>query len=157
MNRLLYFFAALFIIPALHAQTVNANYQDGKIWFKLKDSYRLEARSLDAKTKELSFATLPFIQRIEKNYHLKRLSLPFAAAKNSAALQRTYLLEFSDYASVGQILSDLRLSGAVEYAEKVPLDKSCLVPNDPGYSSQWGLSMINAAGAWSYFSAGSNI
>jgi subtilisin family serine protease len=157
MNKLRCLFAALMLASAAHAQTVDQNYQDGKIWFKLKDSYRLEAKALEAKTKDLPLETLPFIKKIEKNYQLKQLSLPFAAAKNSNTLQRTYLLEFSDYASVGQILSDLRLSGAVEYAEKVPLDKSCLVPNDPGYSSQWGLSMINAAGAWSYFSSGSNI
>ena len=45
----------------------------------------------------------------------------------------------------------------MEYAEKVPLDRLCLTPNDPSYSSQWGLANINAPAAWNYFSAGSNI
>ncbi len=156
-KKLLYFFAAMFLTLSSFAQTIDANFQDGKIWFKLKDSYRYAASSLNAKTNTVPFEALPFIKKIENAYQLKSLSVPFAAAKNSKILQRTYLLEFSDYANVNQILSDLRLSGAVEYAEKVPMDKHCLVPNDPSYSSQWGLTMINAANAWSYFSSGSNI
>lgn len=156
-TKLLYFLAFLFLSVGAMAQNISPNYQDGKIWFKLKNTYRNAATSLDAKTNIVPFEALPFIKKIEKNYQLKSLSLPFAAAKNSNTLQRTYLLEFTDYANVNQILSDLRLSGAVEYAEKVPYDQHCLVPNDPSYSSQWGLTTINAAGAWSYFSAGSTI
>lgn len=148
---------AMFLTLSTFAQTIDANFQDGKIWFKLKDSYRNGASQLNAKTNVVPFEALPFVKKIEKDYQLKSLSVPFAAAKNSKILQRTYLLEFSDFANVNQILSDLRLSGAVEYAEKVPMDKHCLVPNDPSYSSQWGLTMINAANAWSYFSSGSNI
>lgn len=158
MKKLLFSTVAVLLLAAsAFAQTIDANYQDGKIWFKLKDSYRNSATALDAKTNVVPFESLPFIKKIESNYQLKQLSRPFSAAKNSKKLQLTYLLEFTDFASVGQILSDLRLSGAVEYAERVPLDKSTLVPNDPGYSSQWGLTTINAAGAWSYFSAGSTI
>lgn len=156
-TKLLYFLALLFLSVGAIAQNISPNYQDGKIWFKLKNSYRNTATSLDEKSNVVPFEALPFIKKIEKNYQLKSLSLPFAAAKNSNTLQRTYLLEFTDYANVNQILSDLRLSGAVEYAEKVPYDQHCLVPNDPSYSSQWGLTTINAAGAWSYFSAGSTI
>ncbi|MFL5763155.1 MAG: S8 family serine peptidase [Bacteroidia bacterium] len=157
MKKLLCFLMALLCASVIDAQTVDPQYQDGKIWFKLKNSYRLEAKSVKADDHNLPFATLPFVKKIEKSYQLKNLSLPFSAAKNSPVLSRTYLLEFSDYADVRQILSDLRLSGAVEYAEQVPFDKHCLVPNDPGYSSQWGLTMINAANAWTYFSSGSNI
>lgn len=157
MKKLLTFFTAFLFSVMIVAQTNDANYQDGKIWFKLKDSYRFSASPLNAKDNFVPFEALPFIKKIEKAYQLKALSLPFAAAKNSKILQRTYLLEFSDFANVNQILSDLRLSGAVEYAEKVPMDKHCLTPNDPSYSSQWGLSMINASTAWNYFSSGSTI
>lgn len=154
---LLNFLAFMLLTVSGMAQTINPAYQDGKIWFKLKGSYKFAAIPLESQSRELSFAALPFIEKMADSYQLTHLSRPFAAAKTSEALQRTYLLEFTDHANIGQILSDLRLSGAVEYAEMVPLDKHCLIPNDPSYSSQWGLSMINAASAWSYFSSGSNI
>ena len=156
-QKLLCSFMLIFLSVSTFAQTVNPDYQDGKIWFKLKSAYNYSNTAMDTKTNDMSFASLPFIKKLITTNHLTRLSKPFAAAKTSLILQSTYLLEFSDYANVAQIIGDLKSSGAVEYAEKVPLDKNCLVPNDPGYSSQWGLSMINAAGAWSYFSAGSNI
>jgi serine protease len=156
-QKLLCSFVLIFLSVTIYAQTASANYQDGKIWFKLKSDYNYSSTSMNEKVNNLPFAALPFIKKMESHYHLTRLSKPFVAAKTSKILQTTYLLEFSDYSNVTQILSDLRLSGAVEYAEKVPLDKNCLVPNDPSYASQWGLAKINAAGAWSYFSSGSTI
>lgn len=43
------------------------------------------------------------------------------------------------------------------YAERVPMDRTCLIPNDPSFGSQWHLATINAASAWNSFSVGSNI
>jgi len=156
-KKLLSLLAIILFSVNVFAQNISPEFQDGKIWFKLKNSYNGAALNIGANTRDLPLATLPFIKKFEKSYHLTKLSLPFAAAKNSPKLQRTYLLEFTDYANVFSILSDLRLSGAIEYAEQVPYDQHCLIPNDPDYSSQWGLATINAASAWGYFSAGSTI
>lgn len=47
-----------------------------------------------------------------------------------------------------QICRELKASGGVAYAEPDYLVAPQLVPNDPGYDSQWFHSKINTAGAW---------
>ncbi|CAN5868264.1 hypothetical protein BH11BAC7_BH11BAC7_13170 [soil metagenome] len=138
------------------AQSSFPVYQDGKIWFRIKDDVRINA-SLEENPKNLPFETLPFLQSITKAHAVTKLSKPFYAAKNSSILQHTYLLEFSDYNSVQYIIDELKATNQIVYAERVPMDYSCLTPNDPSYGSQWHLATINAAGAWNYFSTGSTI
>jgi serine protease len=58
---------------------------------------------------------------------------------------------------VEKCIKELESLVGVEYAEKVPLDRMCLTPNDPSFNSQWGLANINAPAAWNYFSTGSNV
>lgn len=149
--------AVLFLLPfAIAAQHVFAEYQDGKIWFRVKDDYRINS-SLEENPMNLPLASLDFLNGISKNHQITKLARPFFAAKNSNMLQRTFLIEFADQANVMNIISEIRATGKVEYAERVPLDKTTLTPNDPSYSSQWHLSVINAASAWNYFSTGSTI
>src|SRR5665213_1980435 len=115
---------------AVIAQTIYPDYQDGKIWFQVKGDYRINA-SLTENPNHLSIGELPFLNAIAKSHSITNLSRPFFAAKNSPILQRTYLLQFSDYASIGSLVEQLSATGFVVYAERVPLDKICLVPNDP--------------------------
>lgn len=145
-----------YFATGLFSQTVFDEYQDGKIWFKVKNSYRSNLYYSDNPL-HLNLSTLPFVEKIAPKYSVTKLSRPFYAAKNSEELVNTFLVEFSDYSKVMQFIAELELSGNVDYAERVPLDKICLTPNDPSYSSQWHLSKINAATAWNYFSTGSTI
>ncbi|MDQ3111844.1 MAG: S8 family serine peptidase [Bacteroidota bacterium] len=138
------------------AQSSLPVYQDGKIWFRVKDDARINA-SLNENPLNLPIATLPFLEPVAKAHMVTKLSKPFFAAKNSNILQRTYLLEFSDYNSAQLIIDELKATGKIVYAERVPMDHSCLTPNDPSYGSQWHLATINASSAWNYFSTGSTI
>lgn len=146
---------ALLFSAVVTAQTVHPDYQDGKIWFKVKDNYNT-ATLTQNHPYDLPVASLPFLANMHA-YELTALSRPFHAAKNSNTLQRTYLLEFADYAHVDDIIASLKQSGAVDYAERVPLDRPTLTPNDPSYSSQWHLATIGASTAWNFYSTGSNV
>lgn len=139
-----------------NAQTIYPDYVDGKIWFRLKKDYRAFMPA-NANFHNLPFTTLPILSNVVKSAGATKLSLPFKIAKKSPELQRTYQLEFSNIGQVDAIMQELVASGQVEYAERVPLLKPCLTVNDPSYSSQWGLTTINAPLAWNYFSAGSNV
>lgn len=154
MKKLL---ALLALIPiGLFAQTAHVNYQDGKIWFKLDNEVRI-LQPLKENPSKIPVQSIPGLSQIVSKYGFINLSKPFAAAKNSEILQRTYLLEFSSVQDVEKCIRDLENLKGVEYAEKVPLDRMFLTPNDPSYSSQWGLTNINAPAAWNYFSTGSNV
>ncbi len=148
---------AIGMIPfGLLAQTAHVNYQDGKIWFKLDNEVRI-SQPLKENPAKVPLQSIPGLEQIVIKYGFVNLSKPFAAAKNSEILQRTYLLEFSSIQDVEKCIRDLENLKGVEYAEKVPLDRMCLTPNDPSYSSLWGLTNINAPAAWNYFSTGSNV
>ncbi len=138
------------------AQSSQPVYQDGKIWFRVKDDVRIVA-SLNENPLNLAVGSLPFLVPISKTHMVTKLSKPFYAAKTSPILQRTYLLEFGDYNSALTIIDELKASKQIVYAERVPMDYTCLTPNDPSYGSQWHLATINAAAAWNYFSVGSTI
>jgi serine protease len=161
--RKIYFRATVLLfcsfgLTGIHlAQNFNIHYQDGKVWFLLKDDYLKVASAPDENPANLPLGRLSFLAALEGPYSITRLSLPFVAAKNSPVLTRTYLVEFSNIHEVEGLIAALKSSGAVEYAEKVPLDRPFLVPNDPGYSSQWALTKILAGSAWDYYSSGSNI
>ncbi|MGQ0829649.1 MAG: S8 family serine peptidase [Bacteroidota bacterium] len=155
-NLLLSLLTAAFSV-SVSAQTIYPDYQDGKIWFKIKSDARINANEKEDPNR-IEIASMPFLKNMAGKHRITGLSKPFAGAKNSEILQKTYLLQFADYANVEQIIASLQASSIIEYAEKVPLDRTTLVPNDPSYSSQqWGLTKINAATAWNYFSSGSNI
>lgn len=156
MKRSLLFLAMLFTAAFGYAQSVYADYQDGKIWFRLKQDYRVNS-ALAKDERHLPLQTIPFVAELSKSHSVTNLSRPFFAAKNSPELQRTYLLEFSDYSNVDVIISKMKATGNIDYAERVPLDRTTLTPNDPSYSSQWHLATIQAASAWNYFSTGSTI
>ena len=154
-----YLFLTAFLLTSIlsiTAQTVYPDYQDGKIYIKIKDSYIVSSK-LDENPRNLSLSTLPFIEAIASKHQIAKLSKPFFAAKTSATLQKTYLLQFNDYNSVNSLIREIKTFANVEYAEKVPLPRTFLTPNDPNYSSQWNLNTINAAAAWGYFSSGSNV
>lgn len=156
MKRKLLFLFSLLLPLMLTAQTYHPDFQDGKIWFKIKEGVRLN-RFIDDDPNKIQFDAIPNFENFAGTYGLTRLSRPFHAAKTSTALQLTYLVEFSNYNLVESFVKDLETMSIVEYAEKVPLDKKTLTPNDPSYGSQWGLNIIGASTAWNYFSSGSNI
>lgn len=138
------------------SQTVHPDYQDGKIWFRIKKDYRMNL-PLNADPHKLPVSTLPFLQGLQQSAGITNLSLPFKIAKRSDELQRTFLLEFSNKSKVMDIIRQLEATNAIDYAERVPLDKITLTPNDPSYPSQWEFSNIQASLAWNYFSTGSTI
>lgn len=148
----------LLILPiTAFAQSIHPNYQDGKIWFQLKQEARLTQSLEGTNPHRLPISTIPGFEIFTAKYGVTNLSRPFFAAKTSDELQRTYLVEFANYALVEDFVKELAGFKIVNYAEKVPLDKKCLTPNDPSFGSQWGLNIIGATTAWNYFSAGSNI
>lgn len=157
MKKFILSFFVILMTIGINAQNANPLFQDGKIWFKIKDDYRVTQSIHGNDPLNLPLEHLPFLGELKKDHQLRKLSKPFWVAKTSDILQRTYLLEFDDYANADYIVRKLELIPYVEYAEKVPLDKHFLTPNDPSFGSQWGLNIIGAPTAWNYFSTGSNI
>ena len=139
-------FSSLILNSGVQAQTFDPGYQDGKIWFKLKDDLPMSSEE-----------ALSFLNKMKAHYQITETGKAFKNIQGKSPLQQTYLLRFSDIEKTKQLIEALRARPEIAYAEQVPLDKLLLTPNDPSLSTQWHLSAIGAASAWNYFSSGSSI
>lgn len=156
MKKTILLFASLLLVGSIFAQTANENYVDGKIFFKIKNSFPIDF-SINEDPKHVDINSIPFIKNLNRSFKITNLSRPFAAAKESQILQRTYLLEFENVKAADAIINQIKNNPAIDYIEKVPVRRTTTTPNDPDYSSQWALTQINAAGAWNYSTGSSTI
>jgi hypothetical protein len=97
------------------AQTINSDYVDGSIYFKIRDDVFLNTKSYRGKVNMDAF---PFMNSIRESFHITEMLSPFEAT-DSYILQRTFRLEFADYHNADKIIDELKKSSLVEYAEKV--------------------------------------
>jgi subtilisin family serine protease len=157
-------FSSLFFAGSAISQTVHSDFIDGQIWFQLKsDKIVIKTTSLDGKSRSdlnnLKLGSMPYLREVFTKHSITNLSQPFPKAYGSDELMRTYLLNFKDIKNVEAIITELEESGAVVYAEKVPLMEVSLTPNDPLHNStnMWGLFQINAEQAWNIGTGSSTI
>lgn len=141
------------MLPVAFSQAYMPQYVPGKLWVRLEPGSKI-ASSLKTDPENIPVSFLPGMQELASRYQITKIRQPFFAAKESAELLLTYELQFDDIAGTASLIRDLERMSSVQFAERVPLNKPALTPNDPSYGSQWGLSVIGAASAWNYFSTG---
>lgn len=149
LNRSLYFLFLLYITFSIgaSAQTVDPNFVDGVVEFKLNDNSSLE---LDPYTNNV-----PAINLIYTLYGVDTLFKPYKLP--GTPLDKIYRIEFSNINSVGNLITDLELIPDVEFAEKMPLYQTTLTPNDFNAGNQWALNKINAEEAWDFSTGSGNV
>lgn len=151
MKKLKLLALALFVSGAALAQTVFSDYTDGKIYVRVKASNN-PSFAKQRQWQKLPVTSFPFLSSLSAQYGINNVSKPFFAAKGSDELLRTYVVEFSHTADVQHLIADLEHSGAVDFAEKVPLMKTfAYTPNDYNGTTMWNLAKINATTAWGVF------
>ena len=67
---------------------------------------------------------------------------------NLILIENLYVFKINDGKDVFRKINELKTEDGVIYAEPNYILKFLAVPNDPGYSQQWGLSKIKAEQAW---------
>lgn len=97
-----------FYTSGIFSQTIFHEYQDGKIWLKLKNEQAIvlpkNPIGFDrASFLYLPFYFLPFIQELSLKYNITKLSQLFVTTKSSQELLRSYEWHFSDIGSVVEI------------------------------------------------------
>lgn len=154
------FFKALLLVfvfvglslTMVQAQTVNPNFKDGSLIFKLKDNYTFKGKINDDKSVVLS--DLTFMSSLITKYGVTRVSRELDAL-NDPKLLRIFFVEFTDITNIDQFLAELKQVAVVEYVEKDAKRKAFWTPNDPYYSTsfsgvnlRWHLDLIKASQAW---------
>lgn len=114
-----------------------------------------DLKTLPAGESRLSITQLKSLNALQKNHRLTALERPFVKVRQSTPLQQTFTLTFKDIEQVDNIIAELQASGWIEYAEKVPLNKVSIIPNDYTAGAAVYLDKINAPAAWD-LNTGSN-
>lgn len=152
---------AFMLFGSFMAQNVHPDYLDGAMWVKLQDAQDEKLQSViritDGQQKTWSMNDLPFVEEL-RGYTVTSVQRPFMHVEDDK-IRNVVRIEIEDIYELENLLQQLERSPFVEYAERVPLLKSTVTPNDPSYnpSSQWALFQINASQAWAYSTGNANV
>ncbi|MGK0389353.1 MAG: serine protease [Maribacter sp.] len=154
-STILVVLATLFISISSYAQTVHPDYQDGKIYLKIKDNSDFIFRSMDEVQANKRFRDLYYIFN---QYQVTKSGRPFLVL-NTPIFERTYKLEFQDPSQVYNLIKELERVDFVEYAERVELLRISLTPNDPAIAQNqaYHLNNIQAFDAWDIHTGGNAV
>ncbi|MCF8218436.1 MAG: S8 family peptidase [Bacteroidales bacterium] len=150
--RIIIFLAAsFFIISSGAAQTIYSDYKDGKLYVILEKEHIATTENATA-----------FLDTLDWNVQFTSARQPFTI--ESDTLSRTWQVSFKPADKVDLLIRQLSQLPQVEFAERIPLTKTFLTPNDPMYSStiygydwNWHLDMIRAEAAWDITTGSPNI
>lgn len=156
----------VFITNISFSQTINKWFQDGKIYFKIKDDKNIYLPSVG---KEVNLKDAYFLNDIKAQYQITKIEKPFYTA-DDIKLQNTYKLEFENIYLVEDLINELKNNPLIEYAEHAPIYYTSYAPNDNYYVNnnqnywllgnanlRWHLDAINAEGAWDISQGDPNI
>jgi len=144
------------VLGAAFGQKVYQDYQDGRIYVKLKSHFNPKTGERILPAYKWDLENLPFYTQPRAKFQISGLNRAFQVDANEK-LNSTLILEFKNINQVDELIANLEKDPLVEYAEKIPIDRLHLTPNDPQLINQWHLNKIGAVSAWNYASTGSNI
>jgi PKD repeat protein/subtilisin family serine protease len=149
MKQGIYVLTICLCLSRAAAQTVYEEYRDGFLYFRVAPEYRdalPTVRPWDKTTVEAALAKAPEWVDLATRYGIFELSK--ASILPDPTLQRYYKVKFHQKERIEALIREIEGLPYVELAEKAPLFKHALVPNDPTYNQQWHLTRINAPAAW---------
>ena len=134
------------------SQTVDPNYVDGQIFLKFRTG---TIKALQRENpNNISLTKIPALKELISKYGITKAYKPFYQADDDIRLTHILQLEFNDAKNINQLIADLHKSEFVEYAEKVMLLTTDVLPNDFSTSSaSVHLNQINAGNAWNIFNS----
>lgn len=161
IKSLLFLFLTVTLASSITAQSFDSDYQDGKVYFKYKDSESIKFQVNSDGSVPVSM--VPEIQNLLNEFEVKALTRPFDF-NNDPKLLRTLEVDIADYNRIDQFISRLSQNSNLEFVEKVPLYKIDYQPNDTLYNLyngpsnwNWHLDLIQGNLAWDITTGDANI
>ena len=136
----------------------------GEIIVKFKAGVRPQALGTDVQGRLTT--DLPFLNALSVRYGVTDMDLmvktlpaePQARAiLVQKGLNRIYRLKLDEKADLNRVLRAFASSPYVEYAELNYIAHASITPNDPYWSSQWGMAKIEAPAAWEITTGSSSV
>ena len=145
-------FTLLLSCNFLFTQTINNDFLDGTIIFKLKEF--IEVNNDFVKTSDeigiiVDINDYPIFKEIFKDINVLSFERP-SYFSGKRELQKIYRVTFSDFDKIELILDKLNKLEILEYAEKEPIYKTTFVPDDTYHNgtNKWYHTQVNSELAW---------
>jgi hypothetical protein len=139
-------------------------FESGKIYIRLNDKISLDEFDKETGKKSTLNFKIPGLDIISESNKVYKITESFAfskpineiSAKSDALyfrelLERTYIVYFDKSVDVIALSIEFAKNTLVEYAEPIPCNYSTALPNDPSFSNQFALGLMEAPAAWDIF------
>jgi gliding motility-associated-like protein len=133
----------LLISLAVNFNLLSQDYYDNRLFVKLKESTPTDF-SITLNSELANILAKENVYSIRKAFISKELST-------------IYEIKFEKKINLIKLISKIEKLTFIEYAERIPIYKLFLTPNDPQYTSQWNLAKIQADLAWNLSTGCSSI
>jgi len=150
MKKLIFIFL---LTNLMFGQTINDNFLDGTIVFKLKNYVEPNINNSKKNSDNIGLETdindYPEIKNIFKDISISKFERPsFFTSKRD--LQKIYRITFNEFEKIDFLISKLNQLDDVEYAEKEPIYKTTFTPNDTYHNgtNKWYHTLVNSELAW---------
>jgi PKD repeat protein len=155
MKKITLFLTMLLIVSITTAQNYDPNALDGRVIFKLKDSYPIDGinavkpKGITTVNKKENLADYPQLAAILNSYNVTDFERPSYYTKNQRLI-RIFTVDVANASDVDLIIRDLQNSPIVEYAEKQAIYETTFIPNDTYWDgfNNWYLTLVGAETAW---------
>ena len=146
-------FTLLLSCNFLFTQTINNDFLDGTIIFKLKEFIEVNNNDIVKTSDEIGIIVdindYPIFKEIFKDINVLSFERP-SYFSGKRELQKIYRITFSDFEKIDLILNKLNKLEILEYAEKEPIYKTTFVPDDTYHNgtNKWYHTQVNSELAW---------
>ena len=146
-------FTLLLSCNFLFTQTINNDFLDGTIIFKLKEFIEVNNNDFVKTSDEIGIIVdindYPIFKEIFKDINVLSFERP-SYFSGKRELQKIYRVTFSDFDKIEIILDKLNKLEILEYAEKEPIYKTTFVPDDTYHNgtNKWYHTQVNSELAW---------
>lgn len=145
----------------LTAQTINPDFHDGRIMFKLSDESQTFQSNIHQPDKnnyglDVNLNNYPEIKAILDNYTVTKFEKPSYFTRKPELMQ-IFRVKFAEFDKIDEIIAALKTLSNVEYAEKEPIYRIDFIPNDTYHTgnTKWYHTVVGSENAWN-ISTGSN-
>jgi subtilisin family serine protease len=143
-----------FGFSVLSAQTIHPDYQDGRLYVKLSAQ---SSQVLGDVSEVLADRSLSDLHSLVQAYGITSIQRPVVAL-HTPFFDRVYAFRFEEIAESNELMAALSALPWVEYAERVPLYRTHLIPNDTLWAQVANhLTLIQADLAWDLHTGGGTV
>ena len=153
MKKMKKLFILILSCNFLFTQTINNDFLDGTIIFKLKEFIEVNNNDIVKTSDEIGIIVdindYPIFKEIFKDINVLSFERP-SYFSGKRELQKIYRVTFSDFDKIELILDKLNKLEILEYAEKEPIYKTTFVPDDTYHNgtNKWYHTQVNSELAW---------